>query len=153
MVFFALNIAVPIFLGLPAALLGGILVMEVWDQIRWNEVISVWRSSSIDFFLWATTFTLTVAGGVEFGVGMSIGLSFAVALWRLSTPSHTALMQSLDAPSPGIIVFKFQGPLVFSNTALFRERFHEELSVHTPVNVLIDMGPVAFASYETSLSN
>jgi high affinity sulfate transporter 1 len=123
--------------SLPSAALGGILIAAAWNMCDLRELQRIWRFRGVGL----VGALLTIAGVIGLGVlqGIAIGLvvSLIVVMKALAFPDDAVLgllktgefrdmkRQSDAKRIPGIIVYRFMGPLFFANCSIFRDRTEE----------------------------
>ena len=123
--------------SLPSAALGGILLAAAWSLCDFQEFRRMWHFRGVGF----VGALLTMAGVVGIGVmeGISIGVLFCLilVLRALAFPDDAVLGQVgleefsdlkryPDAKAiPGMVMYRFSGPLFFANCGRFRSRAEE----------------------------
>ena len=123
--------------SLPSAALGGILIAAAWNLCDFQEFRRMWRFRGAGL----VAALLTMAGVVGIGVmeGISIGVLFSLilVLRALAFPDDAVLGQVgleefsdlkryPDAKAiPGMVMYRFSGPLFFANCGRFRSRAEE----------------------------
>jgi high affinity sulfate transporter 1 len=119
----------------PRAALAAVIVAAALVIIDVAGFRALWRVSRIEFALAATTAAGVVAFDVLVGVLLAVGLSAGIALGRLARPEDTVLGEREDLDGwvaldrgpgartlPGLLVYRFDAPLLFLNAERFRER-------------------------------
>lgn len=161
-VFVALAVASPAIALIPRAVLGGLVVVAAARLIQFKELRDLWVTSPVDFGIMVTTMLLMAGLGVEVGMACAVGLSLCSVFLRLSSP-HTAVMGRLPGTvlyfdrqrfpqvqtAPGIVVFRFDGPIFFANADSFESelaRARAEAAAGGTVTevVVIDLSVVSF---------
>jgi high affinity sulfate transporter 1 len=124
-----------LFADLPLATLAAIVIAAVIGLVDAPALARLWRVNRIDFALAASAFAgVTVVGVIE-GIGIAIGLSVLVLLWRAWHPYDAVLGRITgrkgyhdtdrhpDARQvPGLLLYRFDAPLFFANADVFRGR-------------------------------
>lgn len=140
----ALFLAVP--LGhLPIPALAAVLIFSAWGLL---DIAGIRRLQSIDRFEFSLSLLTTVGVlviGVLPGVVIAIVLALANVLIRIYRPADTLLgivpgvegyndlSMSEDArPLPGIIIYRFDAPLLFFNADYFKARVLSLVDVESP---------------------
>ncbi len=152
----ALLFLTPLFVFLPKAVLGAIIILAVMGLIDVKEIKYLWKVDRQDFGLMAVTFLGTVGFGIESGILVGIVLSLVMVLHASSRP-YTALMGRLPGTDtfrnverfhdaitqPGIVILRVDASLFFANSAYVKTRIKEVTSTTPPTRVLIlDLYPV-----------
>jgi MFS superfamily sulfate permease-like transporter len=147
-VFAALTVAlVALFLTqplghLPLPALAAVLIFSVWgllDIVAWRELFGL---SRFEFFLSLLTTVGVLTIGVLPGVVLAILLALTHVLKKIYQPREAILgwVPGLDSYNdikifsnaqtfPGVIIYRFEGPLLFFNADLFKSRIHELIEV------------------------
>ena len=127
----------PLLAPLPTATLGAIIIVAslgLIDIAAFRFLRQVRRS---EFWLAIVTAFGVLCVGVLWGILVAVVLSLIMILYRIARP-HDALLDEVDATggtvyrgvgdketpltAPGLIVYRFDAPLVFANAAFFAER-------------------------------
>ena len=98
LVMFVLLFLTPIFEILPTASLGAIVIAGVISLVDDPEAIFLFKVHKKDFFLWITSFILSLFVGVEMGLAISVGLSLLIVLYESAYP-QTAILGRLQGAS------------------------------------------------------
>jgi high affinity sulfate transporter 1 len=140
-----LVLATGLFAQLPLATLAAVVIAAVLDLVDISALVRLWRVNRVDFALAASAFAGVMAMGVIEGIGIAVGLSVLVLLWRAWHP-HDAVLGRIagrkgyhdterhpDARQvPGLLVYRFDAPLFFANADIFRGHLLEALQRTTP---------------------
>ncbi len=130
----ALFLAVP--LGhLPIAALAAVLIFSAWGSLDIAGIRHLQAIDRFEFFLSLLTTVGVLIIGVLPGVMITIALALLQVLIKVYRPADTLqgivrgvegyndLSQSEDArPIPGIIIYRFDAPLLFFNADFFKAR-------------------------------
>lgn len=81
----------PLFIYLPKATLGAIIIMAVIPLIDFKTLRQSWRFNKADGLTLLSTFIMVLVSGVEIGILIGIGFSIALLLYRSSQP-HIAVV-------------------------------------------------------------
>ncbi|CAN5744333.1 sulfate permease [soil metagenome] len=124
-----------LFGDLPVAVLSAIVVAAVLGLIDVRGLMRLWQVHRPDFVLAVASFVGVAAFGVLWGVGIAIGLSILAFLWRSWHPYDAVLGRSPGVKGyhditrypdalqiPGLVLFRFDAPLFFANSGVFRSR-------------------------------
>lgn len=150
-VFASLMFLTPLFTYIPSAVLAAIILVAVSSLIGVKDMIKLWRTDKRDFTMLVATFFSTLALGVELGISIAVILSLVLVIYSASNP-HSAVLGRLPSTrnyvnierfpnaktTPGILVFRFDGPLFFANVHTFADRIKaEELTQDMPLQLFI----------------
>ena len=130
----------PLLAPLPTAVLGAIIIVAsigLLDVAAFRFLRKVARS---EFWLALVTTLGVLTVGVLQGIFIALILSLVNVLFHIARP-HDAVLDDIDASGgtvyrevsdketalaePGLIVYRFDAPLVFANAAFFTERIEE----------------------------
>jgi len=125
------------------------------------QVYSFWRVSPLEFFIWLAAVLVTVFSSIENGIYTSICASLALLLIRLAHPRGyflgkvtlradsqesegsrevfvplqpdgvTSHQIKVDAPSPGIIIYRFEESFLYPNSSLVNGALVDHVKAHT----------------------
>lgn len=125
---------------LPTAALGAIIIVASIGLIDIAAFRFLRQVRPAEFWLAVITMFGVLTVGVLAGILVAVVLSLIYVLYRISRP-HDALLDDVDAAGgtvyrgvadketaltePGLIVYRFDAPLVFANAAFFTERLEE----------------------------
>ncbi len=124
-----------LFRNLPAAVLAAIVIaamIGLVDIAQFRRLANVHRT---DFLLALSCFLGVAIFGVLTGMGIAIGLSLVSFLWRMWHPHDAVLGRATGVKGyhdltrypeakeiPGLLLFRFDAPVFFANSGVFRER-------------------------------
>ncbi|MFC2127150.1 SulP family inorganic anion transporter [Bacteroidota bacterium] len=127
----------PAFYYLPKAVLAAIIIVSVLKLIDYKEANRLWRINKIDFWMLLVTFIGTLFFGIKEGIGVGVGLSLIMVIFRTSRP-HIAVLGRI--PNTGffrninrfddvevndeVLILRFDSHLYFANTDYFREQLN-----------------------------
>ena len=123
--------------SLPSAALGGILIAAAWSLCDFGEFRRIWLFRGAGFVGALLTMAGVVAIGVLQGIAIGVLFSLILVLKALAFPNDAVLGQvgpeefrdtkrhSEAKAIPGMVVYRFMGPLFFANSSVFRERAEE----------------------------
>lgn len=122
---------------LPTAALGAIIIVASIGLIDIAAFRFLRQVRPAEFWLAVITMLGVLTVGVLAGILVAVVLSLILVLYHISRP-HDALLDDMDAAGgtvyrgvadketaltePGLIVYRFDAPLVFANAAFFTER-------------------------------
>lgn len=143
-----------LFEPLPEAVLGAIVIHAVWKLIDFSTFRRLWNIRHVDFWLAIAAFLGVVLLDVLPGIMIGIILSLLALIYRSSFPQNVeigritddegnhafvSLARNEDAEIlAGLVLYRQNGPLIFSNASAFSEQARELLWSRTdpPARVL-----------------
>ena len=127
----------PLLAPLPTAALGAIIIVASLGLIDIAAFRFLRQVRPAEFWLAVVTAFGVLTVGVLAGILVAVVLSLIMLLYRMARP-HDALLDDVDTAGgtvyrgfadketvmtePGLIVYRFDAPLVFANAAFFTER-------------------------------
>jgi MFS superfamily sulfate permease-like transporter len=128
---------------IPQPALAAVVAAAAIGLIEVGEFRDLWRISQLEFGIAIVTAASVVLFDVLIGVVVSVVLSVAIALYRMTRP-HDAVLgnaEHLDGwvdidsypgavTEPGLLVYRFDAPLFFTNASRYCERVIEALRNH-----------------------
>jgi sulfate permease, SulP family len=130
----------PLLAPLPTVALGAIIIVASLGLIDLAAFRFLRKVRSGEFWLAVVTTLGVLTVGILQGILVAVILSLVNVLYHISRP-HDALLDDVDASGgtiyrgvadkdtaltePGLIVYRFDAPLVFANAAFFTERLEE----------------------------
>ncbi len=131
---FVLLFGAGLFEDLPTTILAAIVIAAVLGLIDVAAFSKLWNVHRTDFALALTCFLAVAVLGVLEGVGVAIGLSILMFLWRAWHPYHAVLGRADGVKGyhdltrypqareiPGLMLFRFDAPLFFANAGIFEQ--------------------------------
>ena len=131
----------PAFQWLPEATLAAIVINALWDSASPRKLEKLWRIDKVDFGLALITFLLVLSLDLLPGMVAGIILSVIYMVYRVSFPGREILGRVPETGDfvvkkwlygrrhgeahpeahtvPGVIVYRFSAPLIFSNATAF----------------------------------
>ena len=115
--------------NLPIAALSAIIVVAGIRLFSLREVINEWRTRPASaYFSLATTAAVLIAG-LMIGILVAVVLAIVLVLHRLARPHETITRPPVV---PGLMIYRFGGPLYFFNAAFFANRVLELINSARP---------------------
>jgi SulP family sulfate permease len=130
----------PLLAPLPTVALGAIIIIASLGLIDLAAFRFLRKVRRVEFWLAVVTAFGVLTVGVLAGILVAVVLSLINVIYHISRP-HDALLDELDASGgtvyrgiadkettltePGLIVYRFDAPLVFANAGFFTERLEE----------------------------
>ena len=161
----------PLFQWLPETVLAAVVINAMWDSAIPRKLEKLWRIDKVDFTLAFITFFLVLALDLLPAMLVGIVASIIYVIYLISFPGRAVLgrveesgdfeaiawkygqrsgtTHSRAKPVPGVIVYRLDGPLIFSNAEAFRQT-GEDLLIQAgskgelPHTVIIDCEEIAF---------
>ncbi len=150
----------PLLAPLPTVALGAIIIVASLGLIDLAAFRFLRRVRISEFWLAVVTALGVLTVGVLQGILVAVALSLINVIYHISRP-HDALLDGVDASGgtvyrgvadktttltePGLIVYRFDAPLVFANAAFFTERL-EALVANAGAGlkcVILDAEPIS----------
>jgi high affinity sulfate transporter 1 len=142
MVLLVLAFLAPAFQWLPEAVLAAIVINAMWGSANPRKLEKLWKIDKVDFTLAFVTFFLVLALDLLPAMVAGIVLSIIYMVYRVSFPARQTLGRLPDSgdyvtkrwlygrrhgeanpeaeTEPGVIVYRFSAPLIFSNADAFK---------------------------------
>lgn len=127
----------PLLAPLPTVVLGAIIIVASLGLLDVYSFKFLRHVGRFEFWLAIVTLLGVLTVGILQGILVAVTLSLVNVIYRISRP-HDALLDDVDAgggtvyrevadrettlTDPGLIVYRFDAPLVFANAAYFTER-------------------------------
>lgn len=127
----------PLLAPLPTVVLGAIIIVAAAGLLDIESFRFLQRVRRVEFWLAVVTLLGVLTVGILQGILVAVTLSLINVIMRISRP-HDAVLDELDASGgvvyrsvadpqqgqaePGLIVYRFDAPLVFANASYFSER-------------------------------
>ena len=127
----------PVFYYLPKTILAAIIIVSVLKLIDYKEAMRLWKINKIDFWMLLVTFMGTLFFGIKEGIGVGVGLSLVMVIFRTSKPHiavlgripNTAFFRNINRfdnveVHKEVLILRFDSHLYFANTNYFREQLN-----------------------------
>lgn len=128
----------PLFYYLPQAILASVIMVAVFGLIDIKEVRHLWKTDRVDLALLLATFGLTLAFGIELGIGAGVALSLIMVIYRSAYP-HVAELGRLGTSMhyrnvhrfpeveqrPDVLILRFDAQLYFANAGYLRDKLEQ----------------------------
>ena len=132
-------VAIPWLLqDLPQPCLGAIVIAAAVSLADIGSVRRLWRQRRSEAWLSIAAFLGVTLFGVLAGIAIAVGLSILAVFRRTWWPYQAVLGDTPDLPGfhdlaghpdgrtePGLVIFRFDAPLIFANARTFREQVRE----------------------------
>ncbi|MBI5592881.1 MAG: SulP family inorganic anion transporter [Deltaproteobacteria bacterium] len=147
--------------SLPKAALSGILIAAAWNLCNFREFQRLWHFRGVGLLGALLTMAGVIGIGIKEGIGIGVLYCFILLLRALAVPNDAMLGQvgpddfrdvkrCPDARAiPGVVVYRFSGPLLFFNCGMFRKRIEEvvERSVEPLHGFILDASAIFEVDY------
>jgi MFS superfamily sulfate permease-like transporter len=142
-VLLTLLVLAPAFQWLPETVLAAVVISAMWGSASPAKLQRLWRIDKVDFTMGLLTFFLVLAFDLLPAMISGIVLSLIYLIYRISNPGRAVLgrvaatgdYETLSwqyghrsgtgdqktRPVPGVIVYRFDAALIFSNAEAFKE--------------------------------
>lgn len=151
LVLLTLRFLMPLLANLPYATLAAIVIAAMIDLDQSRKLARFWRYSPLEFGLGLTALFGVLVFGVLQGVGLGVGLSLLVLIWRSAHPGVAVLGQMPDGCTfrdiarhpeaktfPGLLIFRVDAQLTFPDSDYFAARVKREVArAEEPVQVVL----------------
>jgi len=121
--------------NVPQVALAAIVIFAALGLFEQRQLRALYRLDRMEFGLAIATFVGVVVFGIMTGILVAVGLSLAVFLGGVARP-HDAVLGPVDGvdgfhevsegrsaeAAPGVVVYRFDGPLFFANADYFLSR-------------------------------
>ena len=148
----------PILYYLPQATLAAIICLSVVNLVRLSPLIQSWRVHWQDGAVGMITFvaTLVWAPNLEVGIGLGVGLSLVLNLYRTMRPNVVLLTRQADGmleptalnqlkPNLKVVIIRFDGRLYFGSSRYFEDRILDVVAYLPELRFLIvDAGGINY---------
>ena len=147
-----LLVATGVIARLPEATLGGILVAVGLKLVKWRDLAAVAKYSRPEWAIALVTLVVVAVVGIQEGIYLAIALALLRRLY-LSARPHDAVLGRLPGPDgvwastrhwptaavpAGVVVFRFDAPLVYVNAQHLTERIRAVIhKADGPVHTLV----------------
>lgn len=124
----------PLFYYLPKAVLAAIIMVAVFGLVDVAEVKHLYQVKKSDLALLLVTFVATLSLGIEAGIGVGVGASLLVVIFRTTRP-HTAVLGRIPGTHvyrnvdrnpgvetfDGVLVVRVDAQFYFGNVTFLKE--------------------------------
>jgi high affinity sulfate transporter 1 len=124
--------------NLPQPVLAAVVIAASLSLADAAGMRRLWRQRRVEFALAVTAFLGVALLGVLPGIAVAVGLSVLNVFRRAWWPYHTRLGRQAGVPGyhdlrafpdaaqvPGLVIFRFDAPLIFANARTFRQEVRE----------------------------
>jgi high affinity sulfate transporter 1 len=121
--------------NLPQPALAAVVIAASLSLADIPGTVRLWRRRRIEFLVSVTAFLGVALLGVLPGIGVAVGLSVLNVFRRVWWPYQTELRRAPDVRGyhdvrsypdaehlPGLVLFRFDAPLIFANARVFRDQ-------------------------------
>lgn len=146
----------PLFTNLPEATLAAIVIHAVWRSADPRRLLPFLKIRPFEFWIALIVLAAVLLIGEIQAVILGVVVSLLFLVYRISFPRTTQLGRVRDAevlidsdlnpdarPIPGVVVYRFEAPLIYANAEAFSRDAHALLSAaDPPAEMLIIDGEV-----------
>jgi high affinity sulfate transporter 1 len=151
LVFLTLLFVLPLFFNLPNATLAAVVIQAMLGLLNVTYLRQLFRIDRSEFaYAMAALFGVLVLGILE-GVALGVILALVVLIRRVSRPATAQLgrlpgtdtyrditVRSEVETIPGLLIFRFDAPIIFANAAYFAEQVRQLISdAATPIQEVL----------------
>jgi SulP family sulfate permease len=151
LVFLTLLFVLPLFFNLPNATLAAVVIQAMFGLLNFAYLRQLFRIDRGEFaYAMVALFGVLVLGILQ-GVALGVILSLLLLIRRVSRPATAVLgrLPGTDAyhditvhPEaeiiPGLLIFRFDAPIIFANAAYFAEQVRQLISdASTPIREVL----------------
>jgi high affinity sulfate transporter 1 len=124
--------------NLPQPALAAVVIAASLSLANVGAVATLWRQRKAEAWLSIAAFLAVTFFGVLAGIGLAVALSILAVFRQTWWPYQAILGDTPDFPGfhdlvahpdgrtyPGLVIFRFDAPLIFANARTFREQVHE----------------------------
>jgi SulP family sulfate permease len=141
LVFLTLLFVLPLFFNLPNATLAAVVIQAMFGLLNFAYLRKLFRIDRNEFaYAMAALFGVLVLGILQ-GVALGVVLSLGILIRRVSRPATAVLgrlpgrdayrditVHSEAETIPGLLIFRFDAPIIFANAAYFAEQVRQLIS-------------------------
>lgn len=141
LLFLTLLFVLPFFFNLPNATLAAIVIQAMFGLLNFAYLRQLFRIDRGEFvYAMAALFGVLVLGLLQ-GVALGVLLSVGILIRRVSRPStavlgrlpgrdvyHDITIHSETETIPGLLIFRFDAPIIFANASYFAEQVRQLIS-------------------------
>ncbi len=141
---------------LPVCALGAVLMSAAWGLFDWKAMVHLSRIREGELIVCVVAMLGVVTIGALQGILLAVGLSLVVLLIRSSRPSDALLGRVEGVPGfhnvarhegaaaiPGVVLYRFNAPLIFFNAAHFKRRVLEAAGANPGARwFVLDAAPI-----------
>lgn len=153
----------PLFYYLPKAILASVIMVAVFGLINVKYPKFLWKTRKEDFFMLLVSFIATLGIGIKEGIGLSVGISLLVMIYR-STKPHYAVVGKIPGMRiyrnikrfdnviirKDILILRYDSDLYFANTPHFADIIRKEVNKKGPSLKLIILQANSIADIDAS---
>ena len=127
-----------LFQWLPQPTLAAVVIVASIGLADVPATVKLWRQRRTEFYLSIAAFLGVALVGVLGGILIAVGLSILAVFQRVWNPYRTVLGDIPDVPGyhdvrsydtavqvPGLVIFRFDAPLIFANASTFQEEIRD----------------------------
>jgi sulfate permease, SulP family len=121
--------------NVPVVALSAIIILAGLRLLQPRELLAILRTRRASGYISMITTLSVLLAGLMMGVLVSVALAIILVLHRLARPHETIIM---TPKLPGLLIYRFAGPLYFFNAAYFAHRVQKVIESATePVTTFL----------------
>lgn len=140
----------PVFTNLPLAALAAVVIQAMFSLTQPSYFTKLWHISRAEFALAIVSMLGVLTLGVLPGIGAGVALSLILLIYSASRPAYAVIGKTAShvyqdislhpeaKTIPGLLIFRFEGPLIFSNAAYFESELRRLVANGDVRCVLLD---------------
>lgn len=140
----------PVFTNLPLAALAAVVIQAMFSLAQPSYFTRLWRISRAEFALAMVSMLGVLSLGVLPGIGAGVALSLILLIYSASRPAYAVIGKTAShvfqdvslhpeaKTIPGLLIFRFEGPLIFSNASYFESELRRLVNGGDVHCVLLD---------------
>ena len=135
----------PFFEKLPEATLAAIVIAALWHSANPRKLAPVWKVTRPEFWLAVVVLVAVLALDTLPAIILGVIISLGILTYRLSFPQTSELGRDRATGSfesrtfhedaeqiPGVVVYRFEAPLIYANAASFGDTARDLLDAADP---------------------
>jgi SulP family sulfate permease len=115
--------------NLPIVALSAIIIVAGIRLFSLKELVTAWRTRPASAYFSLATTAAVLTAGLMVGILVAVTFAIILVLHRLARPHETITRPPV---APGLMIYRFGGPLYFFNAAYFARRVRELIDAARP---------------------
>ncbi len=114
--------------NVPVVALAAIIIAAGISLLAPRQVLRIWRIRPASAYYSLATTAMVLFTGIMIGILVAVAFAIILVVHRLARPHETIFRPKV----PGLMVYRFAGPLYFFNAAYFANRVQELIDTSDP---------------------
>jgi SulP family sulfate permease len=114
--------------NVPIVALAAIIIAAGISLLAPRQVLRIWRIRPASAYYSLATTAAVLVSGIMIGILVAVAFAIILVVHRLARPHETIFRPKV----PGLLVYRFAGPLYFFNAAYFANRVQEVIDSSDP---------------------